>query len=474
MMTRVTTDVAVVGAGPAGCVFATRMVQLGLDVCLVERARFPRPHLGESLSPGVMPMLASMGSAAAVEAAGFPRVSAVSTNWDGVEAVRHDPRADGMLVDRGVFDAALLARAAAAGVRVLQPAQVRHHARTPAGWRVSVDAPGESFVLHATFLADASGRAARRGRRRQAMGPRTFAIYGYWTGAHLPQRPRIEAGEREWYWGVPIPDGSYNTLVFVHGARFRTEPGTSLDDRLRALLERSALMREVRGGALRAPARAADATPYVDEDCVSARHIRIGDAALAIDPLSSSGVQKAIQTALSGAIVANTLLRRPDEGEAALRFYRDSLHDAAVRHRGWAAGHYAAAAAHRGDRFWSERAAAALPDARDGAPMAMPATPAIADDVPVQISPNSRWEELPCLGAQFVEMGAALRHPGLDGPVAYVGGRPLAPLLRDVHSGMTLLQLAQAWSSSLPVGTGLAIARWLSGHGVLEPCAPQS
>jgi hypothetical protein len=118
-MTRDTTDVAVVGAGPAGCVFATRMAQLGFDVCLVERMRFPRPHLGESLSPGVMPLLASMGSAAVVEAAGFPRVSAVSTNWDGAEAVRHDPRAEGMLVDRGVFDAALLARAEAVGVRVL-------------------------------------------------------------------------------------------------------------------------------------------------------------------------------------------------------------------------------------------------------------------------------------------------------------------------------------------------------------------
>ena len=65
-MTRVTADVAVIGGGPAGSVFATRMAQLGFDVCLVERSRFPRPHLGESLSPGVMPMLASIGAAAAV------------------------------------------------------------------------------------------------------------------------------------------------------------------------------------------------------------------------------------------------------------------------------------------------------------------------------------------------------------------------------------------------------------------------
>ena len=355
-MTRVTTDVAVIGAGPAGCVFATRMVQLGFDVCLIERARFPRQHLGESLSPGVMPMLASMGSAEVVEAAGFSRVSEVSTNWDGREAVRHDAHAQGMLVDRGVFDAALLARAEAVGVRVLQPAHFGDHAHTPDGWRVHVDAQGESIELHATFLADGSGRSARLGGRRRAMGPRTFAIYGYWVGSHLPERPRIEAGEREWYWGVPIPDGSYNTLVFIDGARFRTELGGSLDDRLRALLDRSSLMREARGATLRAPARAADATPYVDEECVSARHIMIGDAALAIDPLSSSGVQKAIQTALSGAIVANTLLRRADAGDAAQRFYRDNLRDSATRHSAWASSHYATAGTRFRDSFWTRRA----------------------------------------------------------------------------------------------------------------------
>jgi flavin-dependent dehydrogenase len=393
----------------------------------------------------------------------------VSTNWDGEEAVRHDPRAEGMLVDRGVFDAALLAWAAAAGVRVLQPAQVRRHAPTRDGWCLQVDAPGESIDLHATFLAHASGRAARLGGRRRPMGPRTFAIYGYWTGTRLPERPRIEAGEREWYWGVPIPDGSYNTLVFVDEARLRAEPGRSLDDRLRTLLERSALMREVRGGTLRAPARAADATPYLDEACVSARHIRIGDAALAIDPLSSSGVQKAIQTALSGAIVVNTLLRRPGDGDAALRFYRDSLGDAAARHRAWAAGHYATAAARRRDRFWTVRAGAAGAKARDAVPTET-ASPTIADDVPVRLSPDARWEELPCLGDQYVETKTALRHPRLDGPVAYVGGQQLAPLLRDVGPGMTSQQIAQAWSRALPLGTGLAIARWLSGHGVLERC----
>lgn len=50
-------DICIIGGGPAGSVLAARLAQFGLRVCLVERAEFPRRHLGESLSPGVLPLL---------------------------------------------------------------------------------------------------------------------------------------------------------------------------------------------------------------------------------------------------------------------------------------------------------------------------------------------------------------------------------------------------------------------------------
>ena len=224
-MRRIVTEIAVVGAGPAGCVFATRMAQLGFDVCLIERARFPRQHLGESLTPGVLPMLATVGAAAAVEAAGFTRVPAVSTNWDGTEAVREDPRAQGMLADRGVFDALLLERAAATGVRVMQPAQVRTHLRTESGWTLRADDTDGPFEVEARFLADATGRSARFGGRRRATGPRTIALHGYWTGTHLPDRPRIEAGKKadvilvDWFRPhlMPMNMPLYRIAYFANG-----------------------------------------------------------------------------------------------------------------------------------------------------------------------------------------------------------------------------------------------------------------
>jgi 2-polyprenyl-6-methoxyphenol hydroxylase-like FAD-dependent oxidoreductase len=73
----------VVGGGPAGSTFAARMAQLGHDVVLVEQAVFPRRQLGESLSPGVLPLLDMTGARAAVEAAGFRRVRTVLVLWEG-------------------------------------------------------------------------------------------------------------------------------------------------------------------------------------------------------------------------------------------------------------------------------------------------------------------------------------------------------------------------------------------------------
>ncbi len=461
-MTRVTSDVCVIGAGPAGSVFATRLAQLGFDVCIIERTRFPRRHLGESLSPGVVPLLESAGARACVEAAGLRRVHSVSTNWDGGPATRLDPGAQGAVVDRGAFDAALLAHAVASGVRVLQPASVRDRARTPDGWRLTVDADGAASELHTRFVADASGRAGATPGRRSPTGPRTIAIHGYWRGARLPDQPSIEAGEHEWYWGVPIPGIGYNTLVFVDGQRLRAERGTPLDALFRELIGRSSLMQECRAAELIASPTTADATPYFDDDCIGEAHIKVGDAALALDPLSSSGVQKAIQTALAGAIVVNTLLRRPESAGAARQFHRDSVRDASERHRAWAATHYATAASHHAGDFWRVRSSGAPPDA------AAPTAVALQEHEPIQLSPRLQWVDIPCLGGHFVEVKSSLRHPGLDAPIAYLGGWELAPLLRKVHAGMTPLQVAQAWSARMSLDTGLSIAGWLIQRGLIE------
>jgi flavin-dependent dehydrogenase len=457
-------DVCVIGAGPAGSTFAARMAQLGHQVHLIERQRFPRSHLGESLSPGVMTLLRAADMHETVETAGFPEVSGVWVKWADGPRLREDAGAKGLLVDRGEFDLRLLERARALGVRVHQPARVREQIRDGTKWRLTIDDDDSSKCLDADFVADASGRRNASPRRYTKNGASTLALYGYWRGASLPTMPRIEAGQDGWYWGVPLPDGTYNTLVFVDPGWFRSAPGATMVERFLRLIDRSGLMEECRDVELIAPVRAIDATPYLSSDCVAPTRIQLGDAALAIDPISSSGVQKAIQSALSGAIVANTLLRRPELTDAALCFYRAQLSDASERHRRWAAEHYRDVADSCHGPFWRQRSA-------PHAPMDPPPLPAIDARVlattPVELSPELEFVRTPCLQGDFVSLASALHHPRLASPLVFLGGRELAPLLQTLPPGQTPLQIAQSWSDRMPLESGMAIAGWLVSHGIL-------
>lgn len=465
----VSADACVIGAGPAGCVMAARLAHLGLTVCLVERASFPRCRLGESLSPGVLTLLETIGARHAVEAAGVTRVRTVLSNWEGSLAERVDPQEQGVLVDRGRFDAVLMARARSLGVVVWQPAVVRERTQRSDGWDLVVDAGGTAHRLRARVLVDATGRTGYFPGRRRLTGPRTVALYAYWEGRRLPAQPRIETGANVWYWGVPLPDGPYNTLAFVDGTSLRGRSRSSRDAYFHELIGASGLMDGCDRPRIIGRVLAADATPYLDERSVSRTHLKVGDAALAIDPLSSSGVQKAIQTALSGAIVVNTLLRRAECAEAAIRFYRDSLTQAGDRHRAWATGHYATVSAREPGSFWRTRSAS-QPSAPP-VPIAPPAeiTARLTSNAGVQLSPDAELVEVPRLGSDFVGLGPALRHPALDAPVAYLGGWELAPLLRQVRTGMTPLQVVHSWSPRVPVESGIAIAGWMLGRGILVP-----
>ena len=458
-------DICVIGAGPAGSTFAARMAQLGHEVCLIECAHFPRSRLGESLSPGVMPLLEVTGARGAVEAAGFRRVRSVLVKWDEPLKERRDAREQGLLVDRGRFDTLLLERARALGVRVLQPARVRERRTHDGGWSLDVEADGSSVKLRADFVADATGRSAGITARRRRTACRTLALYGYWRGSHLPEQPRIEAGADAWYWGVPLPDGTYNTLVFMDVRQFRAARTTPLAARFRELLGRSGLMAGCHDAQLVGSVRAADATPYRDEESVSPLSIKVGEAALAIDPISSSGVQKAIQTALAGSVVCNTLLRRAESSAAALGFYRHNLAEASGRHCRWAADHYGLVARRTAGSFWRDRA----PDG-ESRPSSRPPRafdPSALSAARVELSRELDFVELPCIEGDFVTVKPALRHPGLEGPVAYLGGWELAPLLRRLPAGLTPLQLAQSWSSRIPLKSGLALAGWLLHNGIL-------
>jgi len=83
MAAEIEAEICVIGGGPAGAVTAMRLAQLGRRVCLLERAMFPRPHIGESLPSSIWPILRFLGVDDAMKAGGFLQSSGSVLMWAG-------------------------------------------------------------------------------------------------------------------------------------------------------------------------------------------------------------------------------------------------------------------------------------------------------------------------------------------------------------------------------------------------------
>ncbi len=460
-------EICVIGGGPAGSVCAARLARLGHNVVLLERSHFPRPHVGEGLSPGAWTLIDILGLRGALDAAGWLACGETELRWASCESERRTIVAPGIMIERGQFDLALLTAAANSGVRVRQPWQVRRVTRTTGDWMIEAESPTGSQIVSARFVIDASGRTGvLRGRRRRTAG-RTIALYACWRGDRLPSVTRVLASERDWCWGALRPDGLYSAMVFADPSDL-TDRVVSLSDRYRRHVLGVGLLDGSVGAEMIGAASACDATPYTDDESIGDGFIKAGEASFAIDPLSSTGVQKAVQSGLSASIAAHTMLVDGD-AEAAKEFYAEDQLLSARKHAQWASDSYREAATRHANRFWQERAASP--------PSGTPAGLALGRELPPQMTWNTRIvpspslsrENVPCIVGDMVVRRPAVRTPALDRAVAFIAGADLPLLLDDLLPGMTLGALASLWSLKLSPARGLAVIQRCLEMGLLLP-----
>ena len=198
--------VLILGGGPAGSSAAITAAALGMPVTLIERDEFPRHAPGESLHPGVQPLLRQLGVEDAVLAAGFLRYPGHLVRWDGAEQVqRFGADAEGPWMGfqawRPTFDAILLERARSLGVAILLPCPAT--GAILSGKRI-LGVETASGEVRAEMVVDATGRwrALSRwlGLEWQQHGPIRIAWYGYATGPPVAriqgEVPTLRARER--------------------------------------------------------------------------------------------------------------------------------------------------------------------------------------------------------------------------------------------------------------------------------------
>jgi len=312
-------DVLVVGGGPGGTSAATFLARGGLRVALAERETFPRFHVGESLLPANMPVLERLGVLDAVKARGFlVKYGAYFHDQDmdlGYQFFFREGKpwpSYTYEVQRGEFDKILLDHAAAQpNVTLLQPTTVERVAFDDAGVTATVSDADGTREIRARFLVDASGRdafiATRHGRRRPIEGLGKVALFAHFRGGR--RWPGKEAGnirifsfQPGWFWYIPFHNGTSSVGCVLHARTVRGREG-DLEQLYESLIAQCRGLVEALDGAPRiTPVHSAANFSYQTEPAVGDRFVCVGDAIAFLDPIFSSGVYLATQSAELSAI----------------------------------------------------------------------------------------------------------------------------------------------------------------------------
>lgn len=462
MSTALVVDAVVVGAGPAGSTVACRLAQLGHRVVLLERDPFPRAHIGESIPGSVLPLLKIIGADEPIASAGFLRTQYSLIHWANNNGTLRR-KAEGtphLQADRALFDHILLEHARTYGVQVIQPAKVEVSLAENELWHTRIKDSTIEFT--SPVLLDASGRRGLGGKRTRCSPP-TLAMYGYFD-TDPTQEPvgRIEAIDSGWLWGSPLANGQIATAAFVDSLWLRDHRNQTLESLLRGQFARTRLFQFLAKGRLRSAVLACDASVNIAQDTICDGMIRIGDASLSMDPLSSQGGIMAIASALQAAILANTLLRHPEHRELTEEFARSAQHGRLLQHQRTLSKYYREKHDECDTDFWRIRAT--------HAPKQASQLPLASAECRISLSKASDIKPAPVVFGDIISSATALHHPSLDSPIAYVSGRAINELLDALRDEPSVAQLLERWALRVGEASAVELSSKLWQSGVLTEC----
>jgi flavin-dependent dehydrogenase len=330
-------DVLIVGGGPAGSAAGlTLQKRADISVGLIESSAYEHYRIGESLTPGIRPLLEylqlwpdfctqqslqSYGSEAA---------------W-GSEQLRSldfllTLHGNGWALDRRNFDHMLAHTFQARGGTLLTQTKVLQcqHLAT-GGWQLQVQyRSGEVQELTCRFLIDASGRRGLLRRQLHLPLRKHDHLVGVGCVAQLPSDAqtalltRVEACEYGWWYSAPVPGGKISVVLMSDADIISDMQATDPLRWKKLLAEMPLTQARLAGASMIDKPKAFPCFSSCLDEVGGADWVAVGDALAAHDPLSSSGIPHAIGSGVHGAfVVADTLFAH---GKL-LPAYRQSVQD---------------------------------------------------------------------------------------------------------------------------------------------------
>ncbi|MBI5387963.1 MAG: tryptophan 7-halogenase [Verrucomicrobia bacterium] len=319
-------DTLIIGGGPAGCAAATILAEHGHRVLVLEREKFPRYHIGESLIPFTYQPMERLGLIPKMKSSAFVKKYSVRfISPDGRASQpfyffdRYDREtvAQTWQVLRSEFDQMLLDHARARGVTVREETIVKELLRDN-GRVVGVRAESKSGRVQdyfAPITLDCSGKeaftAVRQGWRMKDPKLNKVAVWTYYRGSK--REPGLDEGqttvamvpEKGWFWHIPQHNDMVSVGVVAEG-KYLTRDGIKSPEAIfkREIGQNVWIQDHLTVGEQVGPHFITSEYTHHARYCYADGLLLVGDAFAFLDPVFSSGLMLALK---SGVLAGDTV-----------------------------------------------------------------------------------------------------------------------------------------------------------------------
>jgi flavin-dependent dehydrogenase len=338
-------DVIIIGGGPSGSTAATLLSRQGHKILLLEKEKFPREHIGESLIPLSFHTLTNLGV--------IEELKKISPRKPGVNFVDSDGKKQSLWcfknvvkdksylsfhVKRSLFDEMLLNNSRKNGAEVIEETTVKNVILDKSDGIVEVQTTaknGEEKIFFSKFIIDASGQNTFLGRKlgvkKSFKDLDRIALWSHWSKSEfdIPLQQGVikivylGGDKKGWIWVIPISSDNLSIGVVVNNSFVKDEKeklaksGNSNwknDIYLKEIENSPAVNMLLKKAEMDHAVQVNGDYSYYCEKKYGNNFAMIGDAGAFLDPIFSSGIYVGMHSAELVSEALNNKLKNNDQG----------------------------------------------------------------------------------------------------------------------------------------------------------------